>query len=93
MSTKKTTRTTKRTSAPKSPKKKVTRIASFKVRKVKNVVYFTPVNKKAKKLAHSAGRRTLVTKSDLKTFKKQGSIKFGVYVPQGGKDVLKMLAV
>lgn len=45
------------------------RVASFTVKKVKGVRVFTPVNKRAHKLAHKCGKRTRVLVSDLKQFK------------------------
>lgn len=68
MSSKKTTKATK-----------VTRKATF--RKVGE--FYTPVNKRAKTVAKKAGKRTRVTKADLKALKNTGTYKYYQYVGEG----------
>lgn len=68
--------------------KHVPRVASFSVRKEKGQRIFTPVNKRAKRLAVKVGKRTRVTAAELKQFK--GYYKLRQY---NGKGELKAIKV
>jgi hypothetical protein len=67
------------------------RKATFEVTEVKGDKYFKPVNKRAKKSAHALGKRTRVTKPDLKVIAK--SYKIYIYVGTGKDASLKAVRV
>lgn len=63
------------------------RVASFTVTKVKGVRVFTPVNKRAKKLAVKVGKRTRVSAAELKQF--NGYHKLRTYTSTGKLTPIK----
>ena len=66
----------------------IPRVASFTVKSEKGVKIFTPVNKRAKKLALKAGKRTRLTGSDLKKF--DGYYKLQAYTSAGTLKNIKL---
>lgn len=89
--TKQTRKPATKKQAKKSAKKPFARMVSFTARKHEGKVYFTPVNKRAKKLARKFNIRTRVEMSHLKAFKAEGEYKFGVYVPVSKDSKAKKL--
>lgn len=81
MSTEKTTTKAKAQTSAK-PKAKVLRKATF-VADSKDEAVFRPVNKRAHKLARLVGRRTRVSKADLKAIKALNKAKLYVYGAEG----------
>lgn len=66
---KRTTKTSKNERASERTYVHTPRVASFNVKKEKGVRVFTPVNKRAQKLARKVGKRTRVSVAELKQFK------------------------
>lgn len=88
-----TTKSSKKTVKPQAQKPVKKRMLTFRATAKGDVTYFTPVNKRAKRMAKLAGRRTLVTQSDLKALKAQGKYTFGIYQLVAGHENLRSLRV
>lgn len=66
------------------------RKATFTVKLVNGVRQFTPVNKRAKTVAHKLGKRTKITLHELRSTEGKGSYRFYAYTSKG---TLKKIAL
>ena len=54
---------------------------------------FQPVNKRARKMAQLVGKRTRVTKQELRKIQSSGKVKVYLYVPVKGNPYARQVAV
>ena len=70
-------------------KPRPTRKATFRLEVVKGETIFRPVNKRAKKWAKHVGKRTRVTRSDIREIQSSSKVKVAVYQKDGSLKVVR----